>query len=146
MPNYIATSGYQYPHWGPSTNDIVDNFYPKKNSGLSWMTQYSQKLFDSQERSESSDRNDRSESSINAIPSVEINCTRYRKLLPSTCRKWYETMVQINPDFRFIIKAPTWITHNKKLNDFETWWDDDYRKNYEELEDMFGAFLFQFPP
>ena len=115
MAFFTGTSGYEYKFWGPCS-PYVQNFYPTKSNHL---RHYSAQL-----------------------NSVEINATRYRRLKPKTCKKWKNT----TPDeFHFTLKAPTYITHSKKLNGFREWWDG-YQANIFELGEKFVCMLFQFPP
>lgn len=123
---HIGTSGYSYPHWGPSTNNLVSNFYPTKNSGHKWLLHYKDNLLDSHNNK--------------LVSSVEINSTRYQKLKPSTCASYRQIR-----GMSFTLKCPTYITHSKKMNDFEEWWLEFY-PNIQALGDSFGCLLFQFPP
>lgn len=117
----IGTSGYAYKFWGPSALDKslkTDSYYPNSNT-KSWLKKYSTDL-----------------------KSVEINCTRYAKLKPESCKKWKELTPN---DFTFTIKAPTYITHSKKLQDFQKWWDE-FKYCIDALGEKFKCILFQFPP
>jgi uncharacterized protein YecE (DUF72 family) len=121
MSIHIGTSGYSYKFWGPSASDKnikTDSYYPTTNS-KTWLKRYASDL-----------------------KSLEINCTRYCKLKPSSCVKWAETTPK---DFTFTIKAPMYITHNKKLNDFSKWWND-FNPCVKALGKKFKCILFQFPP
>ena len=73
---------------------------------------------------------------------VEINNTFYRMPEAKTLEKWAGDV----PDgFRFVIKAPQRITHQKRLNGV----DDDVRHLVEVasvLGPKLGPFLFQLPP
>ena len=110
-----GTSGYSYSYWGPF-NPKINNFYQSKTHQL---PQYSQLL-----------------------QSVEIVCTKYSKLTPKMCTNWFN----ITPDnFRFTIKAPTYITHYSKLNNFEQWWNE-FLPNIKALDYKFTCLLFQFSP
>jgi len=71
--------------------------------------------------------------------SVEI-CTEYQKLTPKVCGKW---LPQVPSTFKFTIKTGTYITHKKKMKDFEKWWDD-FEKCLIALGENCGAILFQF--
>lgn len=115
----IGTSGYSYPYWGPHpTNPDIKNFYTVKTK-TKWLEQYGAKL-----------------------KSVEINCTRYRKLTPKMCKGWIE---KVPEDFTITIKASTYITHDKKLCDFKKWWEEFY-PCVVVLGNRFCSILFQFPP
>lgn len=119
MQTHIGTSGYSYGFWGPHpSNPEVKNFYPVKTK-TRWLKYYSGQL-----------------------GSVEINCTRYRKLTPKMCQKW---VTQVPDGFSITIKASTYITHNKKLCDFQAWWDEFY-PCVTTLGSRFCSVLFQFPP
>ena len=115
-----GTSGYHYSFWGPGNSGRkLNTFYENKNA-QKWLTQYSKHL-----------------------SSVEINCTRYRKMTPKMCETWKS---KVDDSFRFVVKAPTWITHNKKLNNFAEWWEEDFQPCIEVLDETFECVLFQFPP
>lgn len=119
MEQHIGTSGYSYDYWGPHPNNPeVKNFYPIKTK-TKWLKYYS-----------------------GYLKSVEINCTRYRKLTPSMCQKWVS---QVPENFSITIKASTYITHNKKLCDFDEWWKEFYPCIL-VLGSRFCTVLFQFPP
>ena len=127
---YVGTSGYAYKFWGDEIvptpiRESVKTFYGNTRNKLST---YVSKI---------------GEPTDSYMPSVEINCTRYRKLTPAMCKKWAKD----TPDyFKFTVKAPTWITHGKKLIDFEEWWNDDFYPCLEALGDKLVSVLFQFPP
>lgn len=73
---------------------------------------------------------------------VEINNTFYRMPEAKTLEGWKQ---QVPPNFRFILKAPQRITHQKKLVDAA----DDVRFLFETasvLGDQLGPVLFQLPP
>lgn len=116
---HIGSSGYSYDYWGshPKAKEII-NFYPDRNKSKR-LSHYAQTL-----------------------KSVEINCTRYRKLTVRMCQKWLK---QVPKNFTFAIKASTYITHNKKLNDFQEWWDNFY-PCVKTLGNQLSSILFQFPP
>lgn len=46
------------------------------------------------------------------LNAVEINSTFYRKPILKTLEKWYEST---GSDFKFFIKIPKAVTHNKKI-------------------------------
>ncbi len=117
MEVHIGTSGYSYKCWGPISPDI-QNMYTTKTS-LSQLRQYASRL-----------------------SSIEVNCTRYKRLTPETCKKW---LTVVPKNFTFTIKAPLYITHAKKLNDFEEWWME-FLPNIKILGSQFTCLLFQFPP
>jgi len=73
---------------------------------------------------------------------VEINATFYRSFKETTYRKWYERSPQ---RFKFVLKAPKWITHRKRLDDV----DEDikvFSNSVSVLGDKFGLTLMQLPP
>lgn len=74
---------------------------------------------------------------------VEINSTFYRKPTAKTLQNWYE---QTPDDFRFFIKIPKTISHQKvfenqqdEINGFCTHISNNLKKKL-------AGFLFQFPP
>lgn len=124
MEQYIGTSGYLYPFWGPSIKAAADgkklevhNFYPHADH-KKWLAHYASKF-----------------------KSVEINCGRYQKITTKMCQNW---ATQAPADFKFTIKVSNFITHQKKLNDFATWWQDFY-PCVEALGKKLASLLFQFP-
>lgn len=130
---YIGTSGYDYKFWGADVipqplRTLVRNFYPESIKTKERLPFYLDKL---------------GSVTDSYSPSVEINCTRYRKLTPLMCKRWASTIPR---DCKITIKAPTWITHGKKLNDFEEWWMNDFKPCLDELGDKLCSVLFQFPP
>lgn len=72
---------------------------------------------------------------------VEINNTFYRMPKQEVFDSWKQ---QVNPNFKFVIKAPKQITHIKKLETGDAL--THFIKTSVSLEDQFGALLFQFPP
>lgn len=73
---------------------------------------------------------------------VEINNTFYRMPEAKTLEKW---RAEVPEDFRFVLKAPQRITHQKKLTGVE----DDVRHFLEvssTLGPALGPLLFQLPP
>ena len=74
--------------------------------------------------------------------SVEINNTFYRIPQKSVLETWKK---QVPKDFRFSIKAPQRITHQKRLKDIE---DDNkyFIDTIKALGSKLGIVLFQFPP
>ncbi len=76
------------------------------------------------------------------FPTVEINNTFYRMPTPDTLRKW---AAEVPTTFRFVLKSPRRITHDKRLVDVA----DDLAwlfKSGAELGDKLGPVLFQLPP
>lgn len=117
---YIGSSGYSYAFWGDSPRypGMIRNFYPAIPA-TRWLPYYAERF-----------------------NSVEINCTRYRRLTPAMCTKWAR---QVPAHFRFTIKVGLYFTHNKKLNDPNEWWAD-MEPCIDALGDKFVALLFQFHP
>ena len=75
---------------------------------------------------------------------VEINYTFYRMPTPKLVAGW---VAQVPPDFRFTLKAPKRITHDKRLRAAEV--ADSLRAFITaaaELGAQRGALLFQLPP
>src|SRR5688572_7410122 len=73
---------------------------------------------------------------------VEINYTFYRMPTAKLVTGW---AAQVPPDFRFTLKAPRRITHDRKLHDVA-----DLVRGFceaaSELGPRLGALLFQLPP
>lgn len=76
------------------------------------------------------------------FPTVEINATFYRMPTPKTVANWAS---QVPPTFRFTLKAPKRITHDKRLKDVgET--VAAFCAAAGELGPQLAALLFQLPP
>jgi len=76
------------------------------------------------------------------MPTIEVNCTYYRLPAKTTFAKWRDA----TPDgFRFTVKAPGVITHEKRLVDVEADLAEFLAHAY-ELGEKLGILLFQFPP
>jgi uncharacterized protein YecE (DUF72 family) len=76
------------------------------------------------------------------FPTVEINNTFYRMPAPEMLRKW---AAETPETFRFVLKSPRRITHERKLADV----DDSVSRLFEaaaELGPKLGPILFQLPP
>jgi len=73
---------------------------------------------------------------------VEVNATFYRAFADSTYHKW---RTQAPPDFRYVLKAPRWITHEKLLVEVEAeiaaFW-----RSASLLEERLGGALLQVAP
>ncbi len=76
------------------------------------------------------------------LPAVEINNTFYRMPKESVLQSWAE---QVPAEFRFVLKAPQRITHQKRLKDATREVDDLFRVST-TLGARMGAVLFQLPP
>ena len=73
---------------------------------------------------------------------VEINNTFYRMPQEAVLARWAE---EVPADFRFVLKAPRRITHEKKLQQVGD--EVDYlRRTAAVLGEKLGPFLFQLPP
>jgi len=73
---------------------------------------------------------------------VEINATFYHGFKDQTYRNWY---ARTPPGFRFVLKAPRWITHRKFLQDVS----QDIQKFYTSaslLQEKLGMILLQIAP
>ena len=71
---------------------------------------------------------------------VEVNATFYRSLKPSTGKEWRRK----TPDgFRFILKAPKAVTHQKSPKPERA---EALQALVEALEEKFGGVLIQLPP
>lgn len=116
MNTCIGISGYHYTHWCSREELGCFSFYPDNRSS-NFLKEYA-KTFDT----------------------VEINSTRHRKLTDKMCQRWYDNTPE---NFKFTIKAGTYITHIKKLNDFQDWWKE-FEQSVKHLKTKLGAILFQF--
>ena len=114
MNYFVGTSGYGFDTW--CGTEEGEGFYPLGLPKKSQLRYYS--MF------------------LNA---VEINYTRFAKLKPETCLKWKS---EVPSDFHFTLKAPLYITHQKKLNDFERWIDESQFGECISILD--SSVLFQF--
>ncbi len=73
---------------------------------------------------------------------VEVNNTFYRMPSVSVVETWAQ---QVPDSFRFVLKVPQTITHNKRLKNAEE--DTDYLlRTAAELKGRQGPLLFQLPP
>lgn len=72
---------------------------------------------------------------------VEVDSSFYRAPSPSTCERWR----QVTPaGFRFALKVPKSITHDKVLEGAEREWDD-FQGAVTRLEEKLGFLVLQFP-
>ena len=76
------------------------------------------------------------------LNAVELNSTFYRSHRPATFRKWASS---VSADFRFSVKVPKSITHEKRLHDC-TDQLDTFVSECCELGDRLGCLLIQLPP
>ena len=78
------------------------------------------------------------------FPSVEINYTFYRMPTPKLIAGW---RAQVPPEFRFTLKAPKRITHDKRLRAAEVAASvNGFLTAASELGPQMAALLFQLPP
>src|SRR5579871_6171918 len=116
-----GTSGYSYDHW---TSDQfakydMEGFYPPGTRKDKMFNHY-QKFLDF----------------------VEINNTFYGDPQPHVITNWYNSVPE---NFRFLVKANKYITHSKKLLDF----DETFPRRlelYSNLKEKCVGILLQLPP
>jgi uncharacterized protein YecE (DUF72 family) len=78
------------------------------------------------------------------FPTVEINYTFYRMPTPKLIAGW---RAQVPPEFRFTLKAPKRITHDKRLRAAEVAESvNGFVSAAAELGPQLAALLFQLPP
>ena len=78
------------------------------------------------------------------FPTVEINYTFYRMPTPKLIAGW---RAQVPPEFRFTLKAPKRITHDKRLRAAEVAESvSGFITAASELGPQLAALLFQLPP
>jgi uncharacterized protein YecE (DUF72 family) len=78
------------------------------------------------------------------FPTVEINYTFYRMPTPKLIAGW---RAQVAPEFRFTLKAPKRITHDRRLRAAEVQEPlQGFIAAAAELGPQLGALLFQLPP
>ena len=104
---------------GYSYKEWVGNFYPPKTPARQMLARYAERL-----------------------DTVEINNTFYRMPTAPMLEKWN---AEVPEHFRFVLKAPRRITHDRKLQDV-----DDLVRGLIDAAAVLGArlgpFLFQLPP
>jgi uncharacterized protein YecE (DUF72 family) len=76
------------------------------------------------------------------FPSVEINATFYRWPKPATFESWQK---RLPPGFLMSVKAPRFLTHNKRLLKPESWLERVVNDLW-HLGDKFGVLLVQLSP
>ncbi|AHL32288.1 hypothetical protein CD58_05025 [Pseudomonas brassicacearum] len=76
------------------------------------------------------------------FPAVEINSSFYRPHRPATYAKWTES---VTPGFRFSVKMPKQITHERRLFDCEGL-VDEFLGQCSQLGQKLGCLLIQLPP
>lgn len=74
---------------------------------------------------------------------VEINSTFYRKPTAKTLTKWFDETPE---DFRFFIKIPKTISHEKRMKDTKEEITAFCEHIQAHLKDKVSGFLYQFPP
>ncbi len=104
---------------GWSYQDWKGNFYPQKLSQAKWFNYYSQQF-----------------------SSVEVNATFYRWFEEKTYENW---RIKAPEGFKYVIKLPRTITHQKLLNDI-TEPAQRFEGLVEHLQDKLGMLLMQLPP
>ena len=96
-----------------------ENFYPPKMPSNQWLNFYA-----------------------TMFSTVEVNTTFYHAPLPRTVEKWLK---EVPKNFQFAIKASSYITHWKRLNNCSLSLDFFY-KSIQKLQPKAGPILFQLPP
>jgi uncharacterized protein YecE (DUF72 family) len=76
------------------------------------------------------------------LNAAEINSSFYRPHQPATYARWAES---VPADFRFSVKLPKTITHEKRLRDCESLLDD-FLPQVTSLGEKLGCLLVQLPP
>lgn len=118
MAIHIGTSGYSFPFWKSRTD--LDTFYPSSLTSSKYLDYYTKYL-----------------------SMVEINATFYGRQSPETVKKW---KMQTPDHFRFIVKMSRWVTHNKRLIDFDYIFEDFWFNRMELLGEKCLGVLVQLPP
>ena len=75
--------------------------------------------------------------------SVEINSTFYRKPTAKTLLKWFDETPE---DFKFFIKIPKTVSHEKRLEDCKEEISEFCLHIQSHLKEKLSGFLYQFPP
>lgn len=78
-----------------------------------------------------------------AFNCVEINSTFYRKPTAKTLQKWADETPE---DFRFFIKIPKTISHERRLEGCKTEIAEFCTYIQNHLQEKLSGFLYQFPP
>lgn len=76
------------------------------------------------------------------LPAVEINSSFYRPHRPATYARWRDS---VPPGFRFSVKLPREITHERRLHDIAGA-VDVFMDAAGQLRERFGCLLVQMPP
>lgn len=101
-------------------NDWKGTLYPEDAKSKDFLTLYSQQF--------------------NA---VEINSTFYRKPTAKTLQKWFD---DTSEDFKFFIKIPKTISHEKRLENCKEEINEFCTHIQSNLKEKLAGFLYQFPP
>ncbi|MDR6405630.1 MULTISPECIES: DUF72 domain-containing protein [Chryseobacterium] len=101
-------------------NDWKGSLYPEDAKSKDFLSLYSQKF-----------------------NSVEINSTFYRKPTSKTLLKWAD---ETPDDFKFFIKIPKTISHEKRLKDCKEEISEFCNLIQASLKEKLSGFLYQFPP
>lgn len=78
-----------------------------------------------------------------AFNSIEVNGTFYSLQKPKIFEKWHD---ETPPGFSFAIKAPKYITHERRLKDIATPVANFLASGILALKDKLGPLLWQLPP
>ncbi len=76
------------------------------------------------------------------FPAVEINSSFYRPHRPETYERW---AASVAPAFRFSVKVPKWITHERRLRECDAALEE-FLGQCTRLGDNLGCLLIQLPP
>ncbi|MBC7500449.1 MAG: DUF72 domain-containing protein [Herminiimonas sp.] len=79
------------------------------------------------------------------LPAAEINSSFYRPHHPEVYARWAATAAKVNPDFRFSVKMPKTMSHERRLKDCGGLMDD-FIAQVTGLGDKLGCLLLQLPP
>lgn len=101
-------------------NDWKGSLYPEDTKSKDFLTLYSKEF-----------------------NSVEINSTFYRKPTVKTLLKWVD---ETPDDFKFFIKIPKTISHEKRLKDCKEEISEFCIHIQSNLKEKLSGFLYQFPP
>jgi len=101
-------------------NDWKGSLYPEDAKSKDFLSLYSQKF-----------------------NCVEINSTFYRKPTAKTLLKWHDETPE---DFKFFIKIPKLISHEKRMKDSKEDVSEFCNHIQDNLKEKLSGFLYQFPP
>jgi uncharacterized protein YecE (DUF72 family) len=77
------------------------------------------------------------------IQTIEVNGTFYSLFRPTSYLGWY---AETPADFNFSLKGPKYITHERRLKDFQTPLNNFLASGILALREKLGCILWQFPP